>query len=83
MAESAEAPRRLAAVVLSHPHPDHFTGLVSGLGGVAVAGEGQCIYAQTGKDRLQLLMEVMEVGGGLLRGIDGHQILQRGAVRAQ
>jgi competence protein ComEC len=27
---------RLAAVVLSHPHPDHFTGLVSGLGGVAV-----------------------------------------------
>jgi len=27
---------RLAAVVLSHPHPDHFTGLVSGLSGVEV-----------------------------------------------
>jgi competence protein ComEC len=26
----------LAAVVLSHPHPDHFTGLVSGLTGIAV-----------------------------------------------
>jgi len=26
----------LAAVVLSHPHPDHFTGLVSGLDGVRV-----------------------------------------------
>jgi competence protein ComEC len=28
--------RSLAAVVLSHPHPDHFTGLVSGLAGMAV-----------------------------------------------
>jgi competence protein ComEC len=27
---------RLAAVVLSHPHPDHFTGLVSGLAGIDV-----------------------------------------------
>ncbi len=27
---------RLAVVVLSHPHPDHFTGLVSGLGSVKV-----------------------------------------------
>ena len=26
----------LLAVVLSHPHPDHFTGLASGLGGVSV-----------------------------------------------
>jgi competence protein ComEC len=27
---------RLAAAVLSHPHPDHFTGLVSGLAGIDV-----------------------------------------------
>jgi competence protein ComEC len=27
---------RLAAAVLSHPHPDHYTGLVSGLSGVEV-----------------------------------------------
>jgi competence protein ComEC len=27
---------RIAAVVLSHPHPDHFTGLVSGLDAVSV-----------------------------------------------
>jgi competence protein ComEC len=36
----------LAAVVLSHPHPDHFTGLVSGLDGVDVgalwdSGQGE------------------------------------------
>jgi len=37
---------RLAAVVLSHPHPDHFTGLASGLGSVDVdafwdSGQGE------------------------------------------
>jgi competence protein ComEC len=37
---------RLAAVILSHPHPDHFTGLVSGLEGIRVgalwdSGQGE------------------------------------------
>jgi len=57
---------RLSAVVLSHPHPDHFTGLVSGLSGIEVGalwdtGQGEREGARGGYAALLANMRLAHV----------------------
>jgi competence protein ComEC len=61
---------RLAAVVLSHPHPDHFTGLASGLGGIAVGAfwdTGQGEREGTGGGYATLLTNMRKAHVPILR----------------
>jgi competence protein ComEC len=72
LAPELRARRRgaLAAAVLTHPHPDHFGGLATGLGAVAVAGlwdTGQGEQEQVGGGYAVLLASMRNRGVPVLR----------------